>query len=215
MNVYFMWICMNVYFTWITSPTLSLELELAHAACDQEAYTFSEFLAYAENKSKEPEEAMAFAKRLWQESDDVLQDQPTTSWSDVLGFMEDSLVAMISARRFVVPKMTGCVVTFGAPGKDDSVDGLRSSDKDTWVVPWIAKTVGAVATGAQFSGKTKILLTYFRAEIGTGSQSEYAKRMDVKARLEKEIGEPVDIEFTIVDPHDVCSFYGVDFVQDA
>ena len=192
------------------------------AGYEDELYTKAEWRSFArlENPQFSEEQVDVKAEKLWNLAFSRLCDQPTVEWRKVLELQaEGTCVAMVSTSRAHVDVLKpvcrnqGLVVTFGRPG--DAMTGLRTSDPDTWVLPWMAKTIGAisaVAAGmARTRGPIRIVLVYMSAEMGTGSQSEWQRCEILKQKILQEIGiNELLISHLVVDTDEVLSYFGFD-----
>ena len=202
-------------------------------------YTKTEWRAFvrSQNSAFSETQVKVETERLWGMAHSRLCDQETIPWTNVLELQKDEgvIVAIVSSRRACVASLKpvlraeGLLVTFGRPG--DAMSGLRAADPSTWVLPWIAKSVGAVSAAIQMasttslkvvhfspsssqheSGKCHVKLVYLSAEMGTGSQSEWEKYAFLKQKILQEIGDPeehsVKISAAVVSTEDVLSHYG-------
>ena len=159
--------------------------------------------------------------RLWNMAKSRLCDQPTTPWKSILDFKKaGGIVAVISARRAYVKGLKpvlhkeGIVTTCGQPR--DAMHGLRGPDSDSWVYPWLAKTIGCVSALVHYEAhlnqnKPKVKLVFCTAAMGTGSQSEWEQLENLSERIAQEVGEEdFSMDHAVVDPFEVMHAYGLD-----
>ena len=73
--------------------------------------------------------------------------------------------------------------------------GLRGQDSNTWVFPWLAKTIGCISALVHYEAhrnpttKPKVKLVFCTAAMGTGSQSEWEQLENLTGRITQEVGE--------------------------
>ncbi|MCH1581929.1 MAG: histidine phosphatase family protein [Flavobacteriales bacterium] len=190
-----------------------------------DAYTLAEWREFVKSRCRHNatmDYIDAETTRLWNIAKTRLCDQPTTPWVDVLAFKEaGGIVAVISARRAYVPGLKpalhkdGIVTTCGQPG--DAMSGLRSQDPDSWVYPWLAKTIGCIAGLVHLeahrdpSGQPKVWLVYCSAEMGTGSQTEWEELENLTRRITVEVDDvDFSMDHAVVDPYEVMQHYDLD-----
>jgi len=167
-------------------------------------------------------EIEAETKKLWDMAKSRLCDQPLTPWQNLIDFKnEGGIVAVISARRAYVKDLKpilrkeGVITTFGQPG--DSMSGLRGKESDTWIFPWLAKTIGAISAVVNYkvclnpNEKPRVKLVFCSAAMGTGSQSEWEHLQQLSGKIIQEIdGANFSMDHAVVDPLEVLHFYGLD-----
>ena len=77
-------------------------------------------------------------------------------------------------------------------------------------MPWLAKTVGAVVTGATLLGRSNVILVFMRGDVGTGTQAEWTCREDLQKRLHVDSTIPLQVKCVVVDPAELCEAFGHD-----
>ena len=191
------------------------------------SYTKAEWREFVQTQNAGTTESFVDAEtdRLWNMSKSRLCDQPMTSWKDILDFKKaGGIVAVISARRTYVTSLKpvlhkeGIVTTCGQPG--DAMHGFRGQDPNSWVFPWIAKTIGSISALVHYeahlnpTAKPKVKLVFCTAAMGTGSQSEWEQLQNLSDRIAQEVGEvDFSMDHAVVDPFEVLQSYGLDAAQ--
>ena len=164
--------------------------------------------------------------RLWGMAKSRLCDQPITPWREILEFKaRGGLVVVISSRRAYVAALKpalrkqGFIVTFGQPG--DAMTGLRTIDPNTWVLPWMAKTIGAIScllyTHYKFTSEhqeLQVKVVYMAAAMGTGSQSEWERLEELQSKIHQETPDiPFSLGHAVVDSIELVHSYGLNIAQ--
>ena len=192
-----------------------------------DSYTKAEWCEFVhmQNANSTEDFVAAETDRLWNMAKSRLCDQPTTPWKDILDFKKaGGIVAVISARRSYVKGLKpvlhkeGIVTTCGQPG--DAMNGLRGQDPNSWVFPWLAKTIGCISALVHYEAhlnqtrQPKVKLIFCTAAMGTGSQSEWEQLENLSDRIAQEVGEvDFSMDHAVVDPFEVMQSYGLDAAQ--
>ena len=191
------------------------------------SYSKAEWLDFVQSEhiGATKDYVIAETDRLWKMAKSRLCDQATTPWKEILAFKKaGGIVAMVSARRSYVMGLKpplhkdGIVTTCGQPG--DAMTGLRGQDSNTWVFPWLAKTIGCVSGLVHHEAhrspatKPRVKLVFCTAAMGTGSQSEWEQLDNLTAKIVQEVGEVgFVLEHAVVDPFEVMRGYGLEAAQ--